>query len=207
MELANTKIILNNEKKKFLRNFYEKNQSQIINFVNQTIKGYGGIYNKDMDDFYSLANEILCKSVISYQPAKNISFFNFFKSCYIKKVKTEMTRRNSLKRKIDREALSYDAPLNGDGSFSYEDIIQDKHEDYEKQAELLLNELFELLNRKEKIVLEMLINGYTTDEICKKHNFNKSVVIDAKQAFKSYDFLNALEKLGIVRRKDIAKWI
>lgn len=194
--------ILSDDNRKFLDKFYEENQSQIINFVRGVIKKYGGIYDKDVDDFYSLANEVICKATISYQPQKNVSFFNFFKSCYIKKMKTEMTRRNSLKRKMDREALSYDAPLSSDGDFSYEDIIQDESKDYENQTEFILDELLSLLNRKERIILKMLMEGYTTDEICKIQTFDKRVITDAKTTFKSYDFLNALEKSGVIRRKE-----
>lgn len=42
-----------------LEEYYAQNAKKIRNMVDKILSGFGGVTQKDYDDFYSLANEVL----------------------------------------------------------------------------------------------------------------------------------------------------
>ena len=68
--------------------------------VDKVLLKFGGLSNKDLDDFYSLANEVFVNVMQRYDDSQ--PFDAFLYSCLLNKIKTEMTRRNREKRKADR---------------------------------------------------------------------------------------------------------
>lgn len=94
------------------------------NVVDKILLKFGGLSNKDMDDFYSLANEVFVDVLKRYD--SNQSFDSFLYSCLANKIKTEITRKNRYKRMADRMSVSIDIPIGDGENPKIADIIADK---------------------------------------------------------------------------------
>lgn len=79
--------------------YYSNNAKKLHNTVDKILLKFGGISGKDVDDFYSLANEVFVDVMRRYDGTQ--SFDGFLYSCLLNKIKTEITRRNREKRKAD----------------------------------------------------------------------------------------------------------
>lgn len=110
-----------NDAEKLLQSYYADNAKKLHKLVDGILKKFGGIYQKDCDDFYSLANEVLAHLYRTYDGKQNFDAYVY--SCLLNKIKTEMTRRNRQKRQADRLAESIDRPLMEDGNTKLGDII------------------------------------------------------------------------------------
>ena len=91
--------------------YYKDNAKKLHKMVdNILIK----LHFQDIDntDFYSLANEIFIDVIRRYDDER--SFNGFLYSCLLNKFKTEMTKRNRVKRQSDRNAISLETPIKND---------------------------------------------------------------------------------------------
>ena len=110
------KIILNEYQQK-LANYYSENNMQRLKYISyQIFSKFGGISNKDYDDFYSIANMVLWNDVQNFDESKGISFENILKFHLRNKFKTAMTKRNRKKRggtndRYGSQEVSLDAPV------------------------------------------------------------------------------------------------
>lgn len=75
-----------------LEGYYADNARKLRRVVDRILLKFGGLSNKDMDDFYSLANEVFVDAMGRYDGAQ--SFDGFLYSCLSNKIKSEITRRN-----------------------------------------------------------------------------------------------------------------
>lgn len=135
---------------------------------------FGGLSNKDMDDFYSLANEVFVDVMRRYDWSQ--SFDGFLYSCLLNKIKTEMTRRNREKRKADRMSLSINAPIDDDENSTIGDMIasdfsiekelfeKDKREEWSEEANMYLDSLSPLQRK----IAFLLSDNNTPNEICEE---------------------------------------
>ncbi len=98
--------------KEILEQYYENNAKKLRGIVDKILLRFGGLSDKDVDDFYSLANEVFADAIGRYK--EDQSFDGFLYSCLSNKIKTEMTKRNRYKRRADRMAVPLDMPV-GDG--------------------------------------------------------------------------------------------
>ena len=89
--------------------YYAENAKKLHKIVDKILLKFGGLSNKDLDDFYSLANEVFVDVMKRYD--KSQSFDVFLYSCLSNKIKTEITKRNREKRKADRMSISIDTPV------------------------------------------------------------------------------------------------
>ena len=94
---------------KNLVTYYDNNAAKLRRTVDKILMKFGGISDKDTDDFYSLANEVFVNVMRRYDDSQ--SFDAYLYSCLLKKIKTEMTRRNREKRMTDRMTVSIDMLL------------------------------------------------------------------------------------------------
>ena len=104
-----------------LNKYYAKNARKLHEMVDKILIKFGGISDKDRDDFYSLANEVFVDTMRRYDQEQ--SFDSFLYSCLSNKIKTEMTRRNRYKRKADRMSVSIDTPVGDGESVTLGDMI------------------------------------------------------------------------------------
>lgn len=75
-----------------LEEYYAQNAKKIRNMVDKILSGFGGVTQKDYDDFYSLANEVFVDVLRRYDRKQR--FESFLYSCLSNRIKTEVTRRN-----------------------------------------------------------------------------------------------------------------
>lgn len=87
----------------FLNSFYANNARKLHRMVDKILRKFGGIYDKDRDDFYSVANKVMCEVSKSYDYVQDFDAYVY--SCLKNNIMTEMTRRNRLKRKTGRQYL------------------------------------------------------------------------------------------------------
>lgn len=87
--------------------YYEDNAKRLHNVVNRIFyRKYGGIADKDMDEFYSVANDVFADIVVNhrYDEAKG-EFEGFLYGALVLAIADEWKRQNCDKRKMKRELL------------------------------------------------------------------------------------------------------
>ena len=154
--------------------YYSNNAKKLHRIVDKILIKFGGLSNKDMDDFYSLANEVFVDVMRRYDWSQ--SFDGFLYSCLLNKIKTEMTRRNREKRKADRMSLSINAPIGDDENSTIGDMIasdfsiekelfeKDKREEWSEEANMYLDSLSPLQRK----IAFLLSDNNTPNEICEE---------------------------------------
>lgn len=183
---------------KILLAYYSNNAKKLHKMVDKILLKFGGLSDKDFDDFYSLANEVFVDAMKRYDDA--LSFDGFLYSCLLKKIKTEMTRRNREKRKADRMSISIDTPLGDDENITIGDMIADdatvervifeENEEggYSKQILTYLSRLSSL----QKEVLRLNIAGYLPSEIKEELHISEKEYSDCYAAIHSYRNVSVL---------------
>ncbi len=173
-----------------INEYYENNAEKLNKMIDKILLKFGGLSGKDMDDFYSLANEVIVDVIKRYD--KSQSFEAFLYSCLLNKIKSEMTKRNREKRKADRMSISIDTPVGEDenttlgdtipSNFNLEkEIFQDNEEMYSSKMLLYLSKLSAL----QKQVLEHIVAGYLPSEIKEELHINDKQFADCKAAIHS----------------------
>ena len=177
--------------------YYSNNAKKLQNTDDRILLKFGGISDKDMDDFYSLANEVFVDVMRRYDGSQ--SFDGFLYSCLLNKIKTEITRRNREKRKADRMSISIDTPVGDDENCTIGDIIADdfsiekklfeeKEEGYSRRMLLYLSRLSNI----QKEVLRLNIAGYLPNEIREELHINEKEYTDCYAAIHSYRNVSVL---------------
>lgn len=154
--------------------YYSNNARKLHKMVDKILSGFGGLYDKDKDDFYSLANEVFVDVMRRYDASK--PFEAFLYSCLLNKIKTEMTKRNREKRKADRMSVSIDTPISDEENVTIGDMIadpftiekalfeKDKREEWRKEVNAYLNSLSPL----QRNIAILLSDNNTPAEICEE---------------------------------------
>lgn len=180
-----------------LNAYYENNAKKLHKVVDKILIKFGGITYKDMDDFYSLANEVFVDVLKRYDDTQ--SFDGFLYSCLLKKIKTEITRRNRIKRMADRMSVSLDTPIDDNDNSTIGDFITDsfdfEKEIFKKREDIYSRKMIKYLNRlskTQKEILMMTIAGYTTKEIQEILNITDKEYSDCNSAIHSYRNVSVL---------------
>lgn len=180
-----------------LSRYYADNAGKLRGMVDKILARFGGLADKDRDDFYSLANEVFVDVMKKYDNAQ--SFECFLYSCLSNRMKTEMTRRNREKRRAERMTVSLDMPVGeneettvGDmlvGNFDMEREILEKDEEmYSRRMLLYLGKLSGL----QKEVLRLKTEGYSPDEIRNRLRISRKQYADCKAAIHAYRNISIL---------------
>lgn len=182
---------------RILEIYYSDNARKLHATVDKILVKFGGLTDKDTDDFYSLANEVFVDVMRRYDATQ--SFDRFLYSCLLNKIKSEITKRNREKRKADRMSISIDMPV-GDGeestlqdiiadSFNIEkEIFEEREEGYSKKILRYLNKLSDV----EKKVLRFMIAGYLPSEIKEELHITDKQYADCNAAIHSYRNVSVL---------------
>ncbi len=176
--------------------YYANNARKLRRMVDRILLKFGGLSNKDTDDFYSLANEVFVDAMGRYDGAQ--SFDGFLYACLSNKIKSEITRRNREKRKADRMAVSIDTPVGDGEAYTLGDLIADSF-DMEAEAFKEVNALthklekyFAMLSRKQKEVLGLLSLCYKAAEIQEELHMTQKEYADALENMRSYEKIRIL---------------
>lgn len=177
--------------------YYSNNAKKLHNTVDKILLKFGGISGKDVDDFYSLANEVFVDVMRRYDGTQ--SFDGFLYSCLLNKIKTEITRRNREKRKADRMSISIDTPIGDDEHFTIGDMLVDDfdlekevlkeyEEEYSSKMLLYLNRLSNI----QREVLRLNTIGYLPAEIKEVLHISEKQYADCNNAIHSYRNISVL---------------
>lgn len=178
--------------------YYADNAKKLHKIVDRILCKFGGLSNKDTDDFYSLANEVFVYVMKRYDNTQ--SFDGFLYSCLSNKIMTEISRRNREKRKADRMSTSLDA-VNGDNEEcnlleiipsnfdTFEEAV--KAQDigqYQDKVQLYISKL----SNQQVNILNLLIDGYQPNEIRKILEISPKEYANNLQIMRSYENIKIL---------------
>lgn len=178
--------------------YYSDNARKLHKVVDRILCKFGGLSNKDADDFYSLANEVFVDVMKKYDYKQ--SFDGFLYSCLSNKIMSEITRRNREKRKADRMAVSLDT-INESGEEcclldiipsdfdTFEEVV--KRQDigqYQDKVELYISKL----SNRQVNILNLLIDGYTSIEVRLILEISSKEYLEDLKAMRSYENIKIL---------------
>lgn len=178
--------------------YYANNAKKLHKIVDKILFKFGGLSDKDLDDFYSLANEVFVDVMRHYD--KSRSFDGFLYSCLSNKIMSEITKRNREKRKADRTSISIDTPIGDEDErctigdmiaddFTIEkELFEKKEEGYSRRMLAYLNKLSTL----QKDVLKLNIAGYLPNEIREELHITEKQYADCEAAIHSYRNVSVL---------------
>ena len=154
-----------------LDSYYADNAKKLHKVVDRILSKFGGLSNKDTDDFYSLANEVFAEIMTRYDYEQ--SFDGFLYSCLSNKIMTEITRRNLEKRKADRMSVSLDGTNENEEDCSLLDIIPSDFDTFEEVAKRQgrgqyqdkVQQYISRLSNRQVNILNFLVDGYKANEI------------------------------------------
>jgi len=154
-----------------IHDYYADNAKKLHRMVDRILSRFGGLSNKDMDDFYSLANEVFADVLERYDYVQ--PFDGFLYSCLSNKIMSEITRRNRKKRRADRMATSLDA-VSGDNEKgclldfipsdfdTFNEAVREQGSgQYEDKVQMYMSKL----SNRQVNILNLLIDGYKPNEI------------------------------------------
>ncbi|MBC5688148.1 hypothetical protein H8S37_04265 [Mediterraneibacter sp. NSJ-55] len=176
--------------------YYKNNAKKLHKLVDQILKKFGGISQKDMDDFYSLANEVFVDVLKRYD--REQKFEAFLYSCLYKKIMTEITRRNRQKRKADRIACSIDQTIcvTEGKDISLVEMIQDnktlENDIFEQMYSDNIAAYMEKLSTTQQAVLRLLVYQYKPNEILNQLKITRKEYVNCLQVIKSYENIRIL---------------
>lgn len=180
-----------------LNAYYSDNGQKLHMVVDNILRKFYEISDKDKDDFYSLANEVFVDAMRRYDNSRD--FDGFLYSCLNNKIKSEITKMHREKRKADRLSVSLDMPVGEDESITIGDTIVgafdidrevfgEKEEGYGKRMLLYLSKLSAL----QKEILRLHAAGYQPHEIREELQISEKQYADSYAAIHSYRNVSAL---------------
>lgn len=180
-----------------LDTYYGGNGKRLHHLVDRILQKFGGIVKSDTDDFYSLANEVFTEVLDRYDDSKD--FEKFLCSCLANRIKTEMTRRNRIKRIIDREAVSIEALMTEEeyittgGVTGYaSDMESELYGNQEGFMEERIEKYLGSLSQLQRRILTLKMNGYRKKEILHELDMTEKIYDKNFEQIKSYDKTNIL---------------
>lgn len=177
--------------------YYADNAKKLHKIVDQLLVKFGGLSDKDADDFYSLANEVFVDVMRRYDHTQ--PFEAFLYACLGNRIKTEMTRRNRKRRGAGSITVPFDTPINEEGTVTLGDVIADdvtiewevfekNEEGYSKRVRAYLSRLSKL----QKEILRLHIDGFLPNEIKEELHINAKQYTDCYAAIHSYRNVSVL---------------
>ncbi len=178
--------------------YYANNAKKLRKVVDKILSKFGGISNKDVDDFYSLANEVFADVLERYDNVQ--SFDGFLYSCLSNKIMSEITRRNREKRKADRMSTSLDA-INGDNEeCCLLDFIPSDFDTFDETVKMQGSGQYQdkvqmyisKLSNRQVNILNLLVDDYKPNEIRQILEISPKEYADDMQIMRSYENVKIL---------------
>lgn len=181
-----------------LDTYYADNAKKLHRTVDKILFKFGGLSDKDLDDFYSLANEVFWDVMKRYDASQ--SFDGFLYSCLTNKIKTEITRRNREKRKADRLSISLDAAIEDDEDRSLMNCLASDFDTFEEvvkwqecgQYQDKVQMYISKLSNRQVGILNLLIDGYNPHEIREMLEISAREYADDLSIMRSYECVKIL---------------
>lgn len=181
-----------------LEDYYSDNARKLHKTVDRILHKFGGLSDKDTDDFYSLANEVFVDAMKRYDYVQ--SFDGFLYSCLSNKIMTEITRRNREKRKADRMSTSLDEVNGNNEEYSLLELIPSDFDTFEEVVKAQDIEQYQdkvqmyiaRLSNEQVNILNLLIDGYKPNEIRETLGISAREYADNLRAMRSYENVKIL---------------
>ena len=182
----------------YINTYYADNARKLHKVVDKILFKFGGLSNKDMDDFYSLANEVFVQAMRRYDHTQ--SFDGFLYSCLSNKIMTEITRRNREKRRADRLSISLDSVNQEEEECSLLDFIASDFDTFEEAAKTQGNGQYQdkvqlyisKLSNLQVTILNLLIDGYKPNEVRGLLEISQREYAENMQTMRSYENIKSL---------------
>lgn len=148
----------------YLGQYYANNGEKLKKTVDSILINFGGIYDKDKDDFYSIGNEVFASVLNTYKDGKQ-SFGTYLRNCISNRIKTEITRRNAAKRTADLVPMT---AINEDGEESEIDVASDFNLEEDILSEESAKTIYNNLSGLGKKIIQLRLQNKTDIEIKKE---------------------------------------
>ena len=142
----------------YVEYYYANNGERIKKTIDGILIGFGGIYDKDKDDFYSLGNEVFISVLSSYKEGM-ASFGTYLRSCLSNKIKTEVSKRNAQKRKAELESIDCEEAV---------EVADKKNFEEEFLSEESANRIFKSISKMGQKIIKLRLQNHTDTEIKKE---------------------------------------
>lgn len=100
---------------KIINDLYQNNGRKIHQICDKRLRRFGGLAQKDYDDFYSVVNEACTMAMRTYEENKG-SFEGYLYRTIQFTIIDEIQRRNRYKRRAERLCILIDMPVGEDES-------------------------------------------------------------------------------------------
>lgn len=190
---------MNTEEKQKIYIEYSKNNMQKLKWIAKPkFLKFGGISQKDHDDFYSKANEELWKAAENYEETLGIPFEEYLKSNLERKFISELNKRNAKKRIPVQMLLSIDTPLDEEDDITLADVIADdfdiEKEIFEKEERCTpkMQKYLNRLSKRQREIVQLQAFSYSAGEIQQMLHLTKHEYADALLGIHSYQNIRLL---------------
>ena len=181
---------------------YCENDMQLLKRISRSIfmRFNESLTKADHDDFYSIANMTLWQAYNAYDPDTGVSFDGFLNTCLQKKFKTELTSRHRQKRILNQFAISLDAVNDKEEECNLLDFIASDFDTFEEvarrqengQYQDKLQQYISKLSNIQVSILNLLVDGYKSNEIQKILEISATEYADNMQFMRSYENVKIL---------------
>lgn len=182
-----------------LDSYYADNAKKLRRMVNRILFKFRGLSNKDLDDFYSLANEVFTDVLKRYDGVQ--PFDGFLYACLSNRIMTEITRRNREKRKADRMCTSLDAVNGDDEESNLFNLIPSDFNTFDEAVKAQGNGQYQddkvqmyiaKLSNRQVNILNLLVDGYKPIEIRQILEISPKEYSDDMETMRSYENVKVL---------------
>lgn len=169
-------------------NYYCENGGKRIRKIADVIiiKCFGWLSQKDYDDFYSIANEVLWDCAKNYDDAKGAQFETYLINCLVRKFKSRITYMNRQRRNNGNQTVSLDELIEEKDTSLINLIASDDKVEVDHSYSDKMIAYLKRLSKLQKQVLFAMAEGYSNDEIKSKLNISAKQLADAYATLKSY---------------------
>lgn len=182
----------------YMDSYYADNARKLHKVVDKILSKFGGLSGKDMDDFYSLANEVFTDVLKRYDGVQ--LFDGFLYACLSNRIMTEITRRNREKRKADRMCTSLDAASGDDDQCTLLDLIASDFDTFDEAVKDQENWKYQdkiqmyiaRLSNRQVSILNLLVDGYQPNEIRQMLEISLREYSDDMKVMKCYENVKIL---------------
>ena len=145
-------------------------QRQLAAENHQLIYSFLHKYDYDIEDFYDLAAIGLCKAARSYKDSMG-NFSTLAYKCMFNEIAHYFVNQGAARRVPSHLIMHYDAKIHSDDEGEFSEILNCMNCDNGFENDAITDILIDIckvkLTDRDRIVFEMLMDGYTTREIGK----------------------------------------
>lgn len=188
---------LTREQENIINRYFEYNTqgrpARLEGMCNKVIKKLGYNNPSEMEEFYSIASEVILDLVQKYDSSK-CKFETLFYNALMNRFKNFIRERNALKRQCEYQALSLDYKTDDEGSIG--DTLSSGYSLENDVLELdksdKLDRYFDTLSRKQRKVAQGLMEGNTPQDIMSDMNITQPEYNDLLAGLKQFDKISIL---------------